>query len=310
MKVVIDGDSIPYSVGFAAKGEPLAYVLATVKHALDNIMEESGCTERELYIKGSGNFRDDVAWSKVYKGTRVSAKPPFFEEMIEYMKTHQGAIEVDGMEADDKVSILLWEDFVAWHGDRDRCQLVLSSADKDLKNTPGWHHNPRTKELYWVSTMQASRHFSYQMLAGDRVDNIPGLPVITGEIATKYGVTGGKCGEARAKKLMQTCKDGGTSLVYDCYISYGESQGWSESQTREYITEQGKLLWMTRKLDAVGQPIQYEINEDTYEETKADRGGYKGPTEGGGAGGVTEGHEGEAEGLPREQPSDPYVDFG
>ena len=42
LKVIIDGDSIPYSVGYAAKGEPLSHALNTAKNVLNKIQQDTG----------------------------------------------------------------------------------------------------------------------------------------------------------------------------------------------------------------------------------------------------------------------------
>ena len=46
--------------------------------------------------------------------------------------------------------------------------------------------------------------------------------------------------------------------VYGMYMQYGDEEGWDTSTSREYFTEQGQLLWMTRELDAKGKPVLWE----------------------------------------------------
>ena len=64
-KALIDGDIICYSIAFAAKDEPVGYVLNTVKTFLRNTTERAECDSYQVYLSGTGNFRKDVAKHKV-----------------------------------------------------------------------------------------------------------------------------------------------------------------------------------------------------------------------------------------------------
>jgi hypothetical protein len=271
-ELIIDGDGIMYTVGFASEGEPINYVLGTVKKYLDRIQSETGASKRSIYIKGTGNFRDEVAVTQPYKGTRTNAKPSTYEDIVSYLISYQGATKVDGMEADDRVSYLLYQDYLASGGDKDKATLILSSRDKDLKNTPGWHHNPDTSQVYWVTDEQALRHFWWQMLQGDSSDSIPGLPSIPEAYFKKFGLRKTKnnaVGKGTATKLMQvTCTaEAAELLVWELYIAHGDEQGWSDSVTKDYFLEQATLLWMTREMNG-DEPVRYQINEELYERAR------------------------------------------
>ena len=271
--VLIDADQIVYSVGFAAKGEPISFVLQTIKNTLDKIQRQCNAKERKVFIKGKNNFRTEVAVTDVYKGTRLKEKPAFFHEMYQYMQDHHEAVEADGMEADDLVSYMLWNDFIKT-GTPESCTLIVSSADKDLKNTPGWHHNPQTGEIQFYTLEQSNRHFWYQMLVGDKTDNIRGLPYLpynecirfnTGSVAYTKGV-----GKETAKKIMSTTSSSeeAEELVYELYLHWGLDSLYSERRVRDYITEQGQLLWITRELDKDSNPVRFSINEERYERSR------------------------------------------
>jgi hypothetical protein len=267
--VLIDADQLVYSVGFASKGEPLAYTLSTVKHALDKIQHETGAANREIYIKGVGNFRDAVATGGSYKANRSAPKPETYDDIREYLCSVQGAILCDGMEADDAVSIRLYEEFKAKGGDQNLCTLILSSPDKDLKGVPGWHHNPRTSEVVWYSDFQSYRFFLFQLLMGDTTDNIKGLPLVSpahgfalglSQAAWKKGV-----GKETAKKIMACAAtiEEAERLVYTLYKGWGTSQGYSDEDTKAYCLEQGQLLWMVREVQD-GLPVMWQINEELW----------------------------------------------
>lgn len=260
MKVVIDADQMVYSCGFAAEGEPLANALHLVKKAHARILENSGADEYEMFIGGDGNFREEVAITATYKGTRTGRKPEFYKEIRQFMIDNLGAQQVDGMEADDRVSMLLWQDFCKADGDKDLTTIIVSSGDKDLNNTPGWHYHPVKETKYWVSPKQAERHFYYQMLAGDRVDNIKGLPYCTEFIRDKYKLSKAAakgCGDGSAKKIMEASAYF-IEAVYECYCHWALSAGLDLTYLGEYMAEQGGLLWMVREFDALGDPVLWK----------------------------------------------------
>jgi hypothetical protein len=270
--VLIDSDQLCYSVGFAAKSEPLAFALQTVKNSLNKIVKECDAEERVLYVKGHGNFREDIAVTRGYKANRVSTpKPAHYPDILAYLLDVQNAIPCHGMEADDAVSIELYKDFLLAGGDRDKATVVLSSGDKDLNNTPGWHHNPRTGEVVWYSDYQATRHFWYQMLMGDLTDNIKGIPKLPSHVCTKYGISKTGVGKAGASKLMKEAHDleQTEAFVYELYLHWGISEGYSEEVIKDYIVENAQLLWMVRELDEGGNPIMFTLNEVLYETAKA-----------------------------------------
>lgn len=272
-KVIIDGDQMIYSCGFASEGEPLSHTLRLLKNKMEQILSDCGTDHYELYIEGQGNFREEIDWD--YKGTRLTRKPASFQDCKEYLRNTWKAKEVEGMETDDAVSIRLWQSF------NSADDMVLSSPDKDLKNTPGWHYNPNTRETYYVTPEQASRHFWFQMLMGDRVDNIKGLPycaINTVEALELSKAARKGCGKATAAKIIKSTKtaEEASRAVVRCYADYFAeqqflSEGMAEGDTGRlqefisYFVQQGQLLHMTRELDEFNEPKRWE-NPFTDEE--------------------------------------------
>jgi len=270
-KVVIDGDQMVYAAGFVTESDPLSHACQIVKKGLEKILRDCGTENYELYIGGEGNFREEVAITKGYKANRTKARPVHYDGIREYMQSVWDAEVVHGMEVDDKVSILLFEDFVA---NGEEGTLVLSSPDKDLMNTPGWHYNPRTRKIRFINETQASRHFWFQMLTGDTVDNIPGLPHGTDELITNYSLSG-HClrgmGETNAKRLMahgKTVLDA-ERLVTEAYVSWGVANDLAADEIHEYMQEQGQLLWMIRE-EYEGFPVMWEADLDAIELLRGD----------------------------------------
>lgn len=255
-KVLIDGDQLMYVVGFASEGEPLNFVLGTLKRSLDRIQEECQAESREIWIKGDGNFRDDLCVSTGYKSNRTAKKPSTIEQIKAYLIEHQGAKQAHGMEADDQLSVGLYSDYTQGEN-----AVILSSQDKDLLNTPGWHHNHK-RGVFWVSEDYAFEHFWTQMLEGDKVDNIPGLPKLPQTAFERYelrnsGILG--CGPKRARDIIEQMNvEEIPDRVLQLYLEYAEEffprLDW-ENMAKEYFVEQAQLLWMTRELNHDGTPV-------------------------------------------------------
>lgn len=258
-RILCDADSLLYRCGFAAEGEPISHACHSLKLNIQGLMERLECDNIELYISGKGNFREEISVSATYKGNRPGTKPSMYDEMREYLINVHGAKECHGMEADDAVSIELFNNREKDSG------VVLAAMDKDLWNTPGWHFNydPRKLTLEYVTQQDADKAFIIQLLQGDKSDNVPGLPATAEETIERYnlpkqGRTG--CGKATAAKLL----DGlygmdALNRAWEAYSDYGKQSGWEDDATRAYFLEQGRLLWMTRGLNSDGSPVLWEV---------------------------------------------------
>ena len=268
MRAAIDADQLVYSAGFATEGEPISHTFQLVKTKIEKIL--SACDahdDYQIYIGGEGNFREDLAISKTYKGTRVGRKPSTYDDIRKYLVERWNAKVIDGYEADDAVSMEIWEDFCNAEGNPDQCHVVCVTPDKDLNNTPGWHYNPTKEKMFFVTEKQANRHFWYQMLAGDKVDNIPGLPYCTPSIIEEFGLTGAAkrgCGEGSAKKIMAKSEDPELDVMR-CYASWAFANGM-ESYLHEYLDEQANLLWMGRETDVFGAPLSYKVSSSEVQQ--------------------------------------------
>lgn len=271
--VVIDADQMVYSCGFATEGEPISHTFHTVNHAIQKVMAGTKADEYQVYIGGEGNFREDIATTLGYKAHRTARKPAAFNEIRQYLLDNHKAIVVNGMEVDDMVSLLLYQDYLETEGDPTRAQVILSSPDKDLKNTPGWHFNPMRGSLSWINETQAMRHFLFQMLTGDSTDNIKGLPNLPSSYIfshklspqAKKGV-----GKGTAKKLLESTItiEEALDVVLDAYMAWGVDRGMSYERIMEYILEQGILLWMVREVDENLNPKIFEFTEEWHERAK------------------------------------------
>lgn len=115
---------------------------------------------------------------------------------------------------------------------------VGASNDKDLNNTPGWHYNFNKKEKYYVDEQSAYRNFYTQCLTGDTVDHIPGVPRVGPATAAKI------LGDHHSPKEMERA-------VLD---TFEDKLALTEEQAVGRLTEVGRLLWMRRKEGEIWQP--------------------------------------------------------
>lgn len=187
------------------------------------------------------NFRIAVATSKPYKGNRKSEKPYHFDNVRAYMLGAYNVEVANGIEADDLMSI---------HQTRsDVGTTIICSRDKDLRITPGWHYGwecgrqpefgpELVDELGWLTLNSnklkgvGKKFFYSQMLTGDTVDNIPGLP--------KYG-------PVKAYNLLHGLETE-EQCEYAVRCLYKEKIG---EDYEDYYNEQHALLWMLREMPVV-----------------------------------------------------------
>lgn len=252
----IDADVLLYECSAIAEdretGETKSFdfVKEVFDGRIEDICKATGVRDYQLYITGSGNFREQVAVSAPYKGNRKEEKPFHYYNLKAYMEGHHKCTVVKGMEADDMMSI----DQVA-SGDK----YVICTRDKDLRQVPGWHYGwecgrqPEYKLRYVTDpgTLELSKDrkkvvgtgikfFWAQMLTGDTVDNIPGLPG-WGPVAA-YDML---YDPALTVEEME-------ERVSDAYRLY-KPEGWED-----YMLEQGRLLWMVRAINDDG-PVMWEL---------------------------------------------------
>jgi hypothetical protein len=220
--------------------EPLENCLYLVKNKLEAIIKNTKATSYKVYIKGKGNFRDEVAVTREYKGNRDKEHRPVYEKEIrQYLKDMWGAEEVDGMEVDDKVAIEH-----GWAGDMgvnagyrtyDYSKSVICSPDKDLEQIPGKHYNYNKPEkgVYRVSEEDALRNLYVQILSGDASDNIQGIkgmgPVTAGKLLTCCK-TAGEMYEVCKKEYQKAYKENWEKVLTEMatlvYIKRSENDSW------------------------------------------------------------------------------------
>lgn len=259
MRAIIDSDILRYEIGFGAETgwkatheddpdalPPFWYVEEMLLGRLDAIMDATGADSYTLYMTEGPTFRFDIATVKPYKGTRKDKKPWHFHNLTQYMRHNLGAVVVNEIEADDAMAI----DHV-----NTADETVLCSRDKDLRQVPGLFYswelgrqpsfgpeyiNP-VGSIYLSNDRKSLKgtgfaFFCGQVLVGDTVDNIPGLPGcgpvaafdIINEAMIDYGTD------------VKTACDALIVAVENAYC-YHYGPHWFSP-----LEEQGRLCWMLR----------------------------------------------------------------
>jgi 5'-3' exonuclease len=196
-----------------------------LKSQLVEIVESAYCSEYLMAVKSDTNYRDDI-FSEYKKGRpnhRPSDLSKFVPTLRKLMVKEDMAVEAVGREADDLMRI--WARESTEHG----IDFVICSIDKDLRCIPGKHYHMKEKALYSVSPEEGLRLYYEQLLKGDPVDNIPGLPGV---------------GPKKAEKALADCKtveDFQETVIGEYIAVYGDD--WAN-----YLLCNGKLIHLQKHL--------------------------------------------------------------
>lgn len=199
---LIDADSLVYSAcAMASKEEDphishaRQFAKVKVRKILD-LFDTESVDVRMWLTKGSTVFRNNIATIKPYKSGRPE-KPVFYEEIREYFLSYFGAVIVEGLEAEDAAAIAMLGEY--------KDKGVLCGCDKDLLQIPGTHYNFYSGQAYIVDEANACRAFWTQVLTGDTIDSIVGIP---------------KLGEMAAMRLLKDV--------------HTDTQGWAVAKEQYY----------------------------------------------------------------------------
>lgn len=133
-----------------------------------------------LVISPSKNFRHELY--EDYKGNRKDIEPhPTFALLKEEIKSRQGTIWEDNLEADDVIGIRCSENPEG---------TIAVSADKDFATVPctlliPTSHGATKPTRKTFSEAEANRNWLIQAMTGDTIDNYKGVPGIGPKKAEK-----------------------------------------------------------------------------------------------------------------------------
>lgn len=137
---------------------------------IKDIITRCKCDNLRYFLTGPGNYREEIATIKPYKGNRVADKPVHYDYAKQLFLDKYAAELHQGQEADDAMGIAQATAIQSGQDD-----TIIATIDKDLNIVPGWHFDWNKDLLYRVGRHDGLRYFHMQMLAGDATDNIPGI---------------------------------------------------------------------------------------------------------------------------------------
>lgn len=256
---LIDADFIAYHVAHLF---PDANDVFSIYNKADDIVNHyrmSVGAEKSITCTTTGDnksYKFQQAIQKPYQWTRKTEKHPTVEivkshlEMTNKLFTGIGSI----WEADDQIGVLAWTALCR------NDDYVIISPDKDLRMISGKHYDFKTgliHEHYGFGELSYSSSkltgygdvwFWAQMLMGDRVDGITGLPYYIKE-NSKLGKVGPKTAYEFLKDA--TNNDEAHHVVADLYLK-GEYKDYRDNSdvdwNRVFISE-ASMLWMKRSYD-------------------------------------------------------------
>lgn len=183
MNALIDGDLIAFRCAASCQKqgvvtEDFSIAQARANNLLVNIKQEVRATEHRVFLSGGENFRKKI--NPEYKANRKDQeRPHYLEPLREWLVVNWGATVTDGIEADDALAIAQTEAQIG--------TTTICSLDKDLRQVPGYHYSweiqgtgstgkqwVKEAELVFVSPHGALFNFYWQLIMGDRADNVPG----------------------------------------------------------------------------------------------------------------------------------------
>jgi len=261
---LVDGDILLYESAFAGQDKETGeihsfdYVREIFDEKLATICRAVEADSSHIYLTGDNNFRLTIAKTKPYKGTRHEEKPWHYENLRAYLSALPNVTITDGYEADDAMCIEQCKRLEAK-------DTIICSRDKDLRMCPGFHYgwehgnqpeffpewvdrigNIELAEKFSEVTQKTTKKikgtglkfFYSQLITGDTVDNIPGLP---------------KAGPVVAFDNLNGCNTDGD--MYKCVSQL--YQGKLGDNWEEYLSEQAQLLWMVQELDENNNPVHW-----------------------------------------------------
>lgn len=195
------------------------------KKELKQLQDELFTEDYLMAVKGENNFRNLIYDEYKINRHKDPKLANLFVPILRQMAVREGyAIASEGREADDLLRI--WAEQCR----ENNITHIICTIDKDLKCIPGKFYDMKHHKLIEISEMDAKRHYYEQLLKGDTVDHIPGLPGI---------------GKVRAEKMLAHCQ---TELEMQEEV-LGNYMMFYEDQWKDYLLANGKMIHLQRHPD-------------------------------------------------------------
>jgi len=201
--------------------EPINNLHFLINKFIEDIMKETGAVNYQVYLSPRKCFRHEIATVKEYKSGRPEG-PKLKHSARKFLLDFYDATVPENLEADDAM------------GMAQTTTTVICSNDKDLQQVPGRHYNFVTDEHMIVDMYEADCWFFTQLLSGDAVDAIPGLPGIA---------------DKKARKIVDEFAGAHKELVEYVKQLYVDNYG---PEGEEIMKEMAQLVYILRPGDTFG----------------------------------------------------------
>jgi DNA polymerase I len=206
MITLIDGDIIAYRCAASCaptkeklEHDPVESAILRADELIYRILNTTSSAEYRVFISGTDNFRKIL--DPNYKANRIQERPRHLDSVRDFLLREWNAEVSAGCEADDRIGIAATKD------------SIIASIDKDLKQIPGRHYNFVKDEFAEVSEWKAVYNFYYQMLVGDRSDNVRGVEGI-GDVRARRILSGLSTPEMEAAVRIRFPDEGSFVSTY------------------------------------------------------------------------------------------------
>ena len=153
---------------------PLSHVGHLINDVLEKIQGRYNGSVSTIFLSSEGPTWRHILYPE-YKSHRPP-RPRMLPEVREMLIGNYGAISLAGYEADDHITIAL----------RNLPEWVVVSKDKDFRQIAGRHYDPFKDEEVLVGDVEAYVNLWTQVVMGDSVDNIKGIPGMGPKKTQKY----------------------------------------------------------------------------------------------------------------------------
>ena len=153
-----------YRCAASANNDEQWVAIARVDDLMRRILHETNAYDYQAFLTGSGNFRYTI--DPQYKANRKDTeRPKWLEACREHLVVTWKASVSEGCEADD---------LIATEATKMQDSCIMASIDKDFLQIPGIHYNFVKNEFKTVSPREGLLNFYWQMVMGDKADNVFG----------------------------------------------------------------------------------------------------------------------------------------
>lgn len=240
---------------------------------LERVYAHHWCSSYRLVMAGEGNYRYKAAVSQPYKAGRA-AKPELLADLKQYTldRYKKDVVQEDGVESDDVVSIMGWWGYNKSPSDP---ATVLFHIDKDINQVPSYHTplDGHGFDPVYIDEAEATATYLKQLLVGDKVDNICGLPNWPQQIKEayrfKHNGVGEKSADAYISSFLPDRCEAIKAVIRAYKLCYGDEKVSLHRPYDGKIIEVGwydfleESFQLTRLMDVKGEKplfINYSLN--------------------------------------------------